>query len=73
MCPEVLVSEEALFSILLRPQNIHRMALSSYVLETLNVLQQKILAPRFYHTAKLIRGKILADMHSRLVLSILRS
>lgn len=57
MCPEVLLSEEALFSILLRPQNIHRTALSSYVLETLDVLQQKILAPRFYHTAKLRRGK----------------
>lgn len=58
----------------LRPQSIHRMALSSYELEILDVLQQKILAPRFYYTAKLIRGKKnLADMHSRLVLSNLRS
>ena len=73
MYPEVLLSEEALFSILLRPQSICRMALSSYVLETLDVLQQKILAPRLYHTAKLIRSKNLADMHSRLVLSNLRS
>lgn len=64
MCPEVLLSEAA-FSILLRPQSIHRMALSSNVVGTLDVLQQKISAPRFYHIAKLIRGKNLVDMPSK--------
>lgn len=70
MCPEVLLSEAA-FSFLLRPQSIHRMALSSNVVGTLDVLQQKSSAPRFYHVAKLTRDKTVADMHSRLSLKLL--
>lgn len=70
MCPEVFLSEAA-FSFLLRPQSIHRMALSSNVVGTLDVLQQKSSAPRFYLVTKLTRDKTVADMHSRLSLKLL--